>query len=165
MAKRYHGTMHFDVAPDVVFAAQSDAGYVVWKHEHMAAFDVSADVREDGEHVTITSSRKLPAEIPSAARTFVGDAITIDETHTWSHPDLDGTRHGRVTASFGGAPMAVDGTLTLRADGAGSALDVVIHSRSSVPLIGGKLEQVVGDQFMRALRKEQQIAPEWFAEH
>lgn len=164
MAKRYHGTMHFDVAPDVVFAAQSDPRYVIWKHEHMAAFDVSASVREDGSSLEISSSRKLPAEIPSAARRFVGDAITVEEVHTWSHPDVDGTRHGTVRATFGGAPMAVDGTLELRADGPGSVLDVVIHSRSSVPLVGGKLEQVVGDQFMRALRKEQQIAPQWFAE-
>lgn len=164
MAKRYHGSMHFDVAPDVVFAAQSDPEYVKWKHENMAAFDVSAQMHEDGEHVTISSSRKLPAEIPSAARKFVGDSITIEEVHTWSHPDLDGTRHGTVRASFGGAPMSVDGTLTLRADGTGSVLDVVIHSKSSVPLVGGKLEQVVGDQFMRALRREQHIAPEWFAE-
>jgi hypothetical protein len=163
MAKRYHGSMHFDVAPDVVFAAQSDPDYVVWKHEHMAAFDVTADVREDGSGITISSSRKLPAEIPSAARKFVGDAIQIDEVHTWSHAETDGRRHGKVRASFGGAPMSVDGTLELRADGAGSVLDVVIHSKANVPLVGGKLEQVVGDQFMRALRKEQQIAPQWFS--
>lgn len=162
MAKRYHGTMHFDVAADVVFAAQSDPEYVIWKHEHMAAFDVSAQAHESGSEITISSSRKLPAEIPSAAKRFVGDSITIDEVHTWSHPQTDGTRHGRVKATFGGAPMSVDGTLALRPDGHGSALDVVIHSRSSVPLVGGKLEQVVGDQFMRALRVEQRIAPQWF---
>jgi hypothetical protein len=164
MAKRYHGTMHFDVAPDVVFAAQVDPRYVIWKHENMAAFDVSADVREDGSGITISSSRKLPAEIPSAAKRFVGEHITIEEVHVWSHPETDGRRHGKVTASFGGAPMSVDGTLELRADGVGSVLDVVIHSKANVPLVGGKLEQVVGDQFMRALRKEQQIAPRWFSE-
>ncbi len=164
MAKRYHGSMHFDVAPDVVFAAQSDPHYVVWKHEHMAAFDVSADVAEDGSGVRISSSRKLPAEIPQAARRFVGDSITIDEVHTWAHPDVDGRRHGTVQASFGGAPMSVDGTLELRPEGTGSVLEVVIHSKANVPLVGGKLEQVVGDQFMRALRKEQEIAPRWFSE-
>lgn len=164
MAKRYHGSMHFDVAPDVVFAAQSDPHYVVWKHEHMAAFDVSAEAHEDGQGVTISSTRKLPAEVPSAAKRFVGDAITIEETHAWSHPDVDGRRHGTVRASFGGAPMSVDGTLELRAEGTGSVLEVVIHSKANVPLVGGKLEQVVGDQFMRALHKEQEIAPRWFAE-
>jgi Protein of unknown function (DUF2505) len=164
MAKRYHGSMHFDVAPDVVFAAQSDPHYVVWKHEHMAAFDVSAEVVEDGSRVSISSSRRLPAEIPAAARRFVGDSILIQEVHVWNHPDVDGRRHGTVTASFGGAPMSVDGTLELRPEGAGSVLEVVIHSKSSVPLVGGKLEQVVGDQFMRALHKEQEIAPRWFAQ-
>ncbi|MCU0283822.1 MAG: DUF2505 domain-containing protein [Candidatus Nanopelagicales bacterium] len=162
MAKRYDGAMHFDAAPDVVFAAQSDATYVVWKHEHMASFDVSAEVAEDGQGWTISSSRKLPAQIPAAAKRFVGEHIQVDEVHRWGHPELDGTRHGTVTASFGGAPMAVEGTLLLRPDGMGSVLEVVIHSRASVPLVGGKLEAVVGEQFMRALRKEQQIAPEWF---
>ncbi|MGB7983200.1 MAG: DUF2505 domain-containing protein [Candidatus Nanopelagicales bacterium] len=164
MAKRFVGVIHFDVAPDVVFAAHCDPGYVVWKHEHMAAFDVSADMREDGGHVVIRSSRKLPAEIPSAARRFVGDAITVDEVHTWKHPDLDGARHGTVTATFGNAPMEVYGTLELRPGGPGTALQVVVHAKAHVPLVGGKLENVVGEQFMRALRKEQQIAPQWFGQ-
>jgi hypothetical protein len=60
--------------------------------------------------------------------------------------------------------MSVDGTLLLRPEGMGSVLEVVIHSRAAVPLVGGKLEAVVGEQFMRALRKEQEIAPEWFAQ-
>ena len=164
MAKRFAGDITFDAAPDVVFAAQSDPHYVVWKHEHMAAFDVSAEVVEDGTHVVIRSSRKLPAEIPSAARKFVGESIQIDEVHTWSHPDTDGARHGTVTASFGGAPMEVYGTLELHPHGEGSLLKVVIHAKAHVPLVGGKIENVVGEQFMRALRKEQKISPRWFTE-
>ncbi len=164
MPKRFAGTIHFDVAPDVVFAAHCDPHYVIWKHEHMAAFDVSAQVEEDGQHVIIRSSRKLPAKIPAAARKFVGESITIDEVHTWRHPDPDGARHGTVTATFAGAPMEVYGTLELRPGGPGSVLEVVVHAKAHVPLVGGKLENVVGEQFMRALRKEQQIAPQWFGQ-
>jgi Protein of unknown function (DUF2505) len=164
MAKRFAGDIEVDVAPDVVFAAQSDPHYVVWKHEHMAAFDVSADVQEDGAHIIVRSSRKLPAQIPSAARKFVGESIQIDEVHTWSHPETDGSRHGKVDATFGGAPMEVYGTIELHADGAGSVLRVVIHAKAHVPIVGGKIENIVGEQFMRALRKEQQISPQWFTE-
>ena len=103
MAKRFAGEIHFAQAPDVVFAAQSDPHYVLWKHEHMAAFDVSAEAMEDGEHVMISSTRKLPAEIPSAARRFVGDSITVEEVHTWSHPEHDGTRHG-TSPTHSGCP-------------------------------------------------------------
>ena len=46
----------------------------------------------------------------------------------------------------------------------GSVLKVVIHAKAHVPIVGGKIEHVVGEQFMRALRKEQQISPRWFAE-
>ena len=164
MAKRFAGDIHFDFAPDVVFAAQCDPHYVVWKHEHMAAFDVSADVEEDGSHVIVSSSRKLPAQIPSAARRFVGESIQIDEVHTWSHADVDGSRHGSVKASFGGAPMEVYGTIELHPDGDGSVIKVVIHAKAHVPMVGGKIENIVGEQFMRALRKEQQISPQWFTE-
>lgn len=162
MAKRFAGDIRFDQAPDVVFAAQSDPEYVVWKHENMAAFDVSAQVAEDGAHVIVRSERKLPAAIPSAARRFVGESITVQEVHTWTHSEPDGTRHGTVTATFGGAPMEVYGTLQLLPVGMGSQLGVVIHAKAHVPLVGGKLEQIVGEQFMRAMRKESQIAPRWF---
>ena len=164
MAKRFHAAMRFDLPPEQVFAAQIDPHYVVWKHEHMAAFDVSASAKEVGDHVLVSSSRRLPAEIPSMAKRFVGETILVEEVHDWAPAGGDGVRHGRVTASFGHAPMSVDGTLLLRPDGAGSALEVVIHSRANVPLVAGKLESVVGDQFMRALRVEERIAPRWFEE-
>lgn len=162
MARQFSGQMRFDVAPDVVFAAQCDPEYVVWKHEHMASFDVSAQVEHSGAGSRITSSRKLPAVVPAAAKPFVGDAITVEEVHLWSDAAPDGSRTGTVQASFPGAPMSVSGTLALRPEGVGSVLAVDITSKASVPLVGGKLEEVVGEQFMRALRKEEQIAPQWF---
>lgn len=162
MAKRFAGTVAFAQPSDEVFATLCDPAYVVWKHEHMAAHDVTAQARQDGAVVTITSSRKLPAEVPSAARSLVGDTVTITEVHVWQPASSGETRHGTVTASFGGAPMDVSGSLELRADGTGTVLQVVIHAKAGIPLIGGKLEQMVGEQFMRALRKEQKIAPEWF---
>lgn len=164
MARQFTGAMRFDAAPDVVFAAQADPEYVLWKHEHMASFDVSASVEHNASGTVVTSSRKLPAVVPAAAKPFVGDAITVNEVHTWAHPDVDGSRAGIVQASFPGAPMSVTGTLTLRPDGLGSILVVDITSKASVPLVGGKLEEVAGEQFMRALRKEEQIAPRWFSE-
>ncbi len=163
MAKEFRGRIKFDQPPDIVFDAQCDAEYVAWKHENMAAFDISAEVEEDGEKVRISSGRKLPAVIPSAAKKFVGESITVDEVHTWRQPDASGSYQGTVEASFGGAPMAVEGTLDLNPDGTGSVLEVYIKVKASVPLVGGKLEQIVGDQFMRALNKEQEIAPRWFS--
>ncbi len=164
MAKRFSGDIHFDAAPDVVFAAQSDPHYVVWKHEHMAAFDVSADVEEDGTNVVVSSSRKLPAEVPSAAKRFVGESITIDEVHTWSHPETDGTRTGNRARDVRGCapgrqghPGAGPGRRRFRHEGGRGREGQCADGR-------GKLEGIVGEQFTRAMRKEQEIAPQWFTE-
>jgi Protein of unknown function (DUF2505) len=164
MAKRFHSAMRFDFPVDQVFAAQVDPHYVVWKHEHMASFDVSASVEQVGEHVVVSSSRRLPAELPAMAKRFVGESILVEEVHDWAPEGTDGQRHGRLTASFGPAPMSVTGTLELRPEAGGSLLEVVIHSKADVPLVGGKLETIVGDQFLRALRVEAQLAPRWFEE-
>lgn len=164
MAKELNATMRFDVAPDVVFAAQSDARYVTWKHQNMASFDVRADVRHSGTGTVISSTRKLPAVVPAAARRFVGDAIEISEVHSWSNPARDGSRTGTIAATFPGVPMTVHGTLSLRPDGYGAVLRVAITAKSPVPLVGSKLEEIAGEQFLRAIRKEQEIAPRWFSE-
>jgi hypothetical protein len=163
MSKRFSGEIRFAQPPDVVFAAQADPAYVTWKHEHMAAFDISAEGGQEDGRTRISSTRKLPAKIPSAAKRFVGESITISETHTWGAAAADGSRRGEVVASFGGAPMAVKGTLELRPEGDGTVIRIVIDSSASVPLVGGKLEALVGEQFMLALHKEQEIAPQWFA--
>ena len=164
MAKRFAGDIHFDVAPDVVFAAQCDPHYVVWKHEHMAAFDVSADVEEDGSHVIISSSRKLPA----------ADPLGRPQVRRRVHPDRRGAhlvarRDRRLPAWHGDGLVrrCPDGGLRdhrAAPDGAGSLIKVVIHAKAHVPIVGGKIENIVGEQFMRALRKEQQISPQWFTE-
>jgi hypothetical protein len=60
--------------------------------------------------------------------------------------------------------MEVYGTIELHPDGDGSVIKVVIHAKAHVPMVGGKIENIVGEQFMRALRKEQEISPQWFAE-
>ena len=94
MAKRFHAAMHFDQPVDEVFAAQSDPHYVVWKHEHMAAFEVSASTEEVGDHVVVSSSRRLPAEIPPRWPSgSVGESILVEEVHDWV-----ADRRGRVAA-------------------------------------------------------------------
>ncbi len=162
MAKDFNGTMHFRVGPEDLFSAQCDPEYVMWKHENMAAHDVAVDVTRTSASTVVRSSRELPAEVPAVAQKLVGSSIRVVEVHTWGAAQADGTRSGTVEASFPGAPMSVSGTLALRPDGTGAALDVAITCRASVPLVGGKLEQIVGEQFMRALAKEESIAPEWF---
>jgi hypothetical protein len=61
--------------------------------------------------------------------------------------------------------MSVSGTMHLEPSGEGSIVKFRIAARAAVPLIGGKLETIAGEHFLKAIKKEQSIAPEWLAEH
>lgn len=164
MATEFDGTMRFPTKPDAAFEMMTDPEYVKWKHSRMAAFDVTVEVRQEGDSVVVRTSRKLPAKIPAAAKSLVGDAIQIDEVHKWGPAKANGARVAEVTATFGGAPMFVNGSMHLNPEASGSVVTTRIVAKASVPLIGGKLEAVAGEQFLRALNKEEGIAPEWLAE-
>lgn len=164
MATEFEGSMRFPAKPEVVFAMFADTKYVLWKHENMAAFDILADVSSDGPATVIKSSRRLPAKIPAAARSLVGDSILIEETHKWGPAKADGSRTAEVAATFGSAPMFINGSMHLEPEASGSVVRVRIVAKASVPLLSGKLESVAGEQFLRALNKEEGIAPEWLAQ-
>jgi hypothetical protein len=59
--------------------------------------------------------------------------------------------------------MEMHGTLRIEPAGSGSVLKVDAAVKASVPLVGGKLEGVVADQFNRAVGAEEKIANEWLA--
>lgn len=163
MATEFDGSMRIPADTTRTFQMLSDPEYVMWKHENMAAFDITATVHEEDEDIVITSSRKLPAQIPAAAKALVGEAIHIHEVTTWGPAATDGSRSGTVSATFGSAPMSVGGTISLRPDGETSLVEIEILAKAGIPLLGGKLETVAGEQFLRALNKEERLAPEWLA--
>ncbi|MGB7963031.1 MAG: DUF2505 domain-containing protein [Propionicimonas sp.] len=164
MATEFEGTMRFPAKPEKIFEMITDPLYVQWKHSHMGGTDIKVDVKSEGKDIVVSSSRRLPAKIPAAARSIVGETIQIDEVHRWGPKKADGSRVAEVSATFGNAPMFINGSMHLEPEASGSVVKARIVAKASVPLIGGKLEGVAGEQFLRALNKEEGISPEWLAE-
>lgn len=162
MSKKIHGDLHFDADPATVYAMVTDQAYVQEKNERTGGQNVSADVTDHGaDGCTIVVSRDLPAEIPSFAKKFVGEQISTVQTDNWGPVNDDGSYSAKFHVDFGKAPMEINGTMTITAEGDGSVLNVDADVKASVPLVGGKLEGVASEQFDRAVRKEQEIGAEW----
>jgi carbon monoxide dehydrogenase subunit G len=119
--------------------------------------EVSATPSDDGG-ATVVSRRSVPADVPSYARSLVGDSIRVDETRVLGPAADDGSREGTISIDFGGAPASVAGTLRLAASGAGTGLDVELTIKASVPFVGGKIEKLVAEQIHAALDREQTVA-------
>lgn len=162
MATKISGELHLAADPATVYAMVTNPDYVQEKNERTGGEEVKVNVEDrgaDGAYIEV--SRVLPAEIPSFAQKFVGEKIQTLQKDTWGPANADGSYDGSTDVSFGKAPMSLKGTFRIEAEGDGSVLYVKAEAKASVPLVGGKLEGVLREQFERAVRKEQEVASEW----
>jgi hypothetical protein len=141
----------------------SDPAYVQEKGQRTGSHDVSVEVvaSDDGGFV-ITSTRSMPAKVPSFAAPFVGDTITVTEVQTWGPPADDGSASASVTVAFN-SPIAYEGTIELTADGAATRAMNAGEFKAGIPFLSGKVERVAADQTERYLAKEVVVAEEWLA--
>lgn len=159
---RLEHTVSYVADPATVFGVLTDPAYVEDKCWATGATEAGVDVSADGENTVIHTVRTLPAEVPSYARSLVGDAIEFDLTETWGPADDDGVRDGTIEGSFAGTPMKLRGTMTLRPTAAGSEMHVAGEIKAGIPLLGGKLESFAGKEITRGLDKEAETANERF---
>jgi len=153
----------FAADPATVLAMLRDPAYVQHKAERTGGSDVSVEVTANGAGgFTVTCNRVLPAEVPSYAKSFVGDTITITEVQVWAEPAPDGSASATGTVDFH-APVSYVGTVELAPSETGSVARNRGEFKASVPFVGGKVERMVAEQTQRYLSKEIEIAAEWLA--
>jgi hypothetical protein len=149
---------------DDVFAALVDAEAVTAKYESAGQSDVRIVRGEQGEDgsFTLVTTRIVPLELPGFAKKVLSPRQSVTQTDVWSAPDSTGRRSGTFTVEAKGTPVQVHGTLALAPDGASACtntIDVVVECK--VPLIGGKIADLVAGDTRRALEHEQR----WMNEH
>lgn len=161
MAKEFTYRQSFGANPVQVFSILTNEEYVEAKCAATGSLETTVEVHEGADgSVTITSTRVLPAEVPAAARKFVGETITATETQIWSPPASDGSRTAEVTVDFSG-PLSFTGRLALRPFSDGSEVLTEGSFKASVPFVGGTIESVAAEQTARYLGAEERVAAEW----
>ena len=163
---RVDSEITYEAGTDAVAEMLADPAFVERKCEAMGALEHSAEVSGDATGAfTATSSRTMPTDdFPDFARKMVGETVKIKQVDTWEAADADGSREGTVSVEIAGAPLKVTGRMSLRPDGAGTVQTVDAELKSSLPIIGGKLEKAAHPAIMAAIRKENQTGQKWLAE-
>ena len=159
MTTRLSTRLALPAAAGPAFDLVTDPAYVERVATATGGHDVEVSVtRTDDGGAVVVSRRSLPADLPSYAKTLVGESVRLIETRTFGPAAADGSREGTVTVDFGSAPVSVEGELRLGADGAGSAVTIDMRISSSVPFVGGKIERFCAEQVERFVAKEQEVA-------
>lgn len=149
----------YPASPELVFAMLVDRSFQERVCEATGALRHDVQIQQESGTAVITTRRELPThDIPDYARSFVGPTLEVLRVDRWEVPDADGNRDGRVTVEIKGAPIRLNGSLSLRADNVGGTKQVVAGDlKASIPLLGGKMEKAAEPALMSAIRKEQEV--------
>ncbi len=152
--------IRYDATPEQVHAMLMDPAFREEVCEAATAtirYDV--DVDASGDETIVRVEQFQPAtHIPSFARKFVGDEIEVRQTEKWSEPT-----GGSLLVEIPGKPGKLSGTITLEPDGAGTLETVSGNLKVGIPMVGGKLEQMISDLLKVALRSEEKVGRSWLA--
>jgi len=114
-----------------------------------------------GDGMTVRIDQFRPAdEIPSFARKFIGAEINIVQAETWSSPT-----GADLTVTIPGKPGEMAGTITLREDDGGTTEHVEVGITVKIPLLSGKLEDLIATMLLKALKAENAVGRKWLTEH
>lgn len=153
--KKLMKTLTYDASTDAVGAMLDDPAFreEVLRQQHVVRG--SADV--DGDVVRIEQVRSA-GDIPSFARSFVGEEIVIVQTETWTSATT-----ADVAIAIPGKPAEASGTIGLSESVGRTTQTVNLDVSVRVPLVGGRIETMIVELMGHALDVEQRVGQEWLA--
>ena len=161
MATTLDFSQTYNAQPSTVRAMITDAEFINLRATKTGSTTVDSEViNEPGGGTTVVVTRTMPANVPSYAKSFVGETLTITERQEWALPAADGTGTAVATAELS-APLAFTGSMSITTDGSVTTVRTFGEYRASVPFVGGKVEEMAKEQTVRYLTKEQEIGRDW----
>ncbi|GAA1547363.1 DUF2505 domain-containing protein [Nocardioides humi] len=159
MATRLVHEMTYDAPAIEVAAMLSDPVFreTVCRNQRATSYAVEIEGNVDAKAVRIEMEQPTD-KVPAFAKKFIGETTTIVQTETWSSP-LKAT----VTVGIPGKPGEITGTATLvEADGA-TVETVELEIKVKIPLVAGKIEELLAKLLGSALRAEERTGKEWLS--
>lgn len=156
--KNVHEEWRYEGATlEQVYAMLSDPAFRerVCAAQGVVRYEVETD--RSGERLTATIDQvQSTASLPGFARKFVGEEINIVQREEWHSP-----AKGDIEVLIPGKPGEMTGTAHLTEDPAGVTETVNLAIRVNIPIMGGKVESLIGDLLSKALRAEAKVGRDY----
>lgn len=163
----FSGSETYDADLATAFSLFCNADATKARAESLGHTDVSVlsnEATDDGGWV-ITSTRTVPLDLPGFAKKVLKPNNESTQTDTWG-PEVDGRRDGTFVIEVKGAPIKVQGTMSLTATGDGSCVQEVHGTLDvKVPIIGGKIAAWAVNDAQKSLDGELAFNKRWLDEH
>jgi uncharacterized protein YndB with AHSA1/START domain len=154
----------FDAPIAKVWKMFSDPASHISKFEAMGHRDVEVvEEKKTKSGLKMVINRTVEVDLPGFAKRVLKPANTVVSTDRWND-NGDGTYGGTFSADTKGAPIKVNGTTLIEADGK-NRTHYVVHTtiEVKVPLIGGKLSDFSKGIVNKQMDDEFRLGDQWLA--
>ena len=121
----------------------------------------------DGGGIDVVTTQTLRADrLPGVVTQFHRGDLSFVREETWT-PVRDGQATATVKGSITGAPATLSGSAVLAPanDATSSRLELKATVEVNIPLVGGKIENFIGNQLVDLLISEQRFTTVWITEN
>jgi len=153
----------YDASPHDVFRMVTRLDHLEEKAEYLHhRGHRMIELRErDGVFRSITE-RQVDVELPRWAPSFLLPRNTITQTQLWGPPSYDGSRRYDAHVEVSGVPVTIDGEGVLTGvQYTQTRYQISLDIRSSMPIIGRRVEKFVAGQFEFAINGEHDFRLLW----
>lgn len=157
---KFSKTIRFDAPPGAVFAMLGDSAFreEVCRAVGADSYDVSVTSTETTFEAMVETSSPVDG-MPTIVRKFLGSTLTLHQVERWTSPTV-----GTMEVSLPGTPGSFRGTIVLGPDGpdgTGSAQTVEADIKVGVPLVGSKIEAMIGSGLGHVLKVQARVGADW----
>ena len=159
MAKQLRHELTYDAPMAEVAEMLADTSFreEVCDFQGVKSAMVTIDSDDTGMEVTIDQVQAAEG-IPSFARKFVGDEINIVQQESWASPT-----EGDIKVTIPGKPGEMTGTARLSEAGGVTTETVELTVKVNIPLVGGKIEGLIADLLLKALKAENKVGRDYLS--
>ena len=163
MATKLSNTDRYAATPERLLDMMRDQEYWPAKYEALGELEFTLqEFARDGDALSVTSRRVVPADLPGFAKKIVGDKTVVVQSERWRKDGTGYTCDFDVTLDK--VPGGMTGWMKIVAVGE-SESDWILEYRIKVgiPLVGGKFEGVMKGETEASLKKEFAFNSRWLS--
>jgi hypothetical protein len=172
MPRSFDMSTDYGVTVEEVLRAFSDEEYWLARLADSGADDTTLDSMQlggpsstDGSIDVITTQVLRSDRLPGLITQFHRGDLRIRREEKWE-PVTNGSATATITGSILDAPGSLTGTAVLEpvAETGGARMKLRATVEVRIPLVGGKLENFIGNQLVELLIAEQRFTTTWIGE-
>jgi hypothetical protein len=172
MPRSFDMSTDYGVTVEEVLRAFSDEEYWLARLADSGADDTTLDSMQlggpsgtDGSIDVITTQVLRSDRLPGIITQFHRGDLRIRREEKWE-PVTNGLATATITGSILDAPASLTGTAVLEpvAETGGARMKLRATVEVRIPLVGGKLENFIGNQLVELLIAEQRFTTTWIGE-